>query len=338
MVAGWWQVIAHHRPDGLWFARLLLHHIEALVAVEPTQTLDLFETAVLRAISRLGPAATLQELDRILHLGPKMLTAVLQDLRRHGLVTATVANFQLSTEAGARLRAGNFEELNEKRLSFHFLINDDPGIPPEYLDVRSAICQPLHSIPDWTFDPAILQLCITQSEEWKAKRGFPRTVRRLIQFPRDSVDRHEGPADPVRDWSKVIYDRPECVCCAIVRIDEQPKLIAYAVDNNDGRLHVEQPVFELKQDVAVLFNDLDTCATMEAWQQALTDWCLEHAIAFEDAHAMIVEVRGADLQVAGPPESLKRLWERLAKLPPSETWLMAGKGRLLRLAKLRPRN
>src|SRR5881394_960459 len=89
VLAGWWPSLDRLRPRSLWLYHLLLHRIEAPVAVTPSAAQERLARLLLGLLVSpspvSGPATTARLADR-LHVDPQLLWRLLADLERAGLV------------------------------------------------------------------------------------------------------------------------------------------------------------------------------------------------------------------------------------------------------------
>src|SRR4051812_4487154 len=87
VLAGWWPHLDRLRPRSLWLYHLLLHRMEAPVAVAPPAAQDRLTRLLLGllASSSASPATTTRLAAR-LHLDPQVLERFLVDLHKAGLV------------------------------------------------------------------------------------------------------------------------------------------------------------------------------------------------------------------------------------------------------------
>src|SRR5437879_2511242 len=88
VLAGWWSHLDRLRPRSLWLYHLLLHRLEAPVAVAPPEAQDRLTRLLLDLLassSSASPATTTQLAAR-LHLDPQVLGRLLVDLKKAGLV------------------------------------------------------------------------------------------------------------------------------------------------------------------------------------------------------------------------------------------------------------
>src|SRR5438270_11168066 len=90
VLAGWWPQLDRLRPRSLWLYHLLLHRLEAPVAVAPPAAQDRLTRLLLDllASSSSASSATTTRLAARLHLDPPVLGRLLVGLEEAGLVTS----------------------------------------------------------------------------------------------------------------------------------------------------------------------------------------------------------------------------------------------------------
>jgi hypothetical protein len=328
VLAGWWSALAHWQPAALWFCRLQLCHIEAPVTVLRTRALDNFERALLRVLTS-GAAASLEQLSRSLYLGTSLLTALIRRLQRDGLVACMEGAYSLTPAAASALADGACEQRHAERRVFHFLLSEDHAVPPHYLALQAMTCTAAVADDRWNFDPASLESAIAQADDWKRKHGFPQTVRSLVDW------RSAGstPSADAGRWRSVILARPEQLCAVLVKASDAERILALQVVEDGWQLLAGQPVFESASGWRELFPEVSEDDGGETWRQAWLDWCAIRHIAHDDAIAVEVKLEGISLGIRGPDDVISRISGQFDHQ--ADAWLLAGSGRLRRMARLK---
>src|SRR2546425_9256402 len=88
VLAGWWPHLDRLRPRSLWLYHLLLHRVEAPVAVAPPAAQERLAHLILDLLAALAPSpgpTTTTRLAARLHLDPQLLWRLLDDLEKTGL-------------------------------------------------------------------------------------------------------------------------------------------------------------------------------------------------------------------------------------------------------------
>src|SRR5207248_1961033 len=110
VLAGWWPHLDRFRPRSLWLYHLLLHRVEAPVAVAPPAAQERLARLLLDlVVASSSPAhpATATQLAAQLHLDPQLLWRLLVDLEKTGLVRpASGEQGWVLTAEGQQARAG----------------------------------------------------------------------------------------------------------------------------------------------------------------------------------------------------------------------------------------
>src|SRR5438067_13627227 len=99
VVAGWWKHLTALQPRRLWVGHLLLHRVEALVALKTTAQLEPWLLLVLKALA-LAPEQSREQVNQRLHLGVPMVSQVLRHLEAEQLVHLVPGDFWSLTPLG----------------------------------------------------------------------------------------------------------------------------------------------------------------------------------------------------------------------------------------------
>jgi len=180
-LASWWNHLTPLQPRRFWVAHLLLHRIEALVALQLLSHLDPLGLFVLRAIALSG-RASLQDLDERLHLGLPLLRRLVGRLEGEKLTRSTEATAWLLTDLGRQvLDKGSYTRVSEERRAFYFVHNEQPVRPPHFLNLRTDRAALVSAgVDGWKFEPSSLQACLAKPVEWKQRFGFPTEVQQIL--------------------------------------------------------------------------------------------------------------------------------------------------------------
>jgi hypothetical protein len=334
VVAGWWRSLTPWRPQALWLGSLAIHHVEALVRVADVHTVDRFRLLLLDAL-RKTPAGTAEGLEARLHLGTQFVNQALRGLAAEGLAHAPPSKHWSLTPLGLEaLRDGRYVQTTLERRGFHFLdggrASQAPAPSPQFLNLTHFSCSAWTAPGDFRFDPALLQVCIDQQEDWKEQHGFPGDVRELLlPATAPGPDGHEQ--DPLlRLWQRIVLDRPErLVAVLILAPTEQggEGLLAFEMDPEGWRLETA-PVLNLGADWRRMLPDLAEEPPLESWRQAWQGWCQQRSLPVVEAEACHLERRGYQLRVKAPARLFDRLHAARSDALKGEAWLLAGNGRI----------
>ncbi len=228
VLLGWWRTLADRHPQQLGFARLLLHHVEALVRVARSRYLDPWQRALLRlASTRVPCGGGLESSFTDLQMDQQVLGRFVRELSDAGLLHQNgVGLWHLTTAGHHALEGGTVAVASEERRTFSFVDQATLGRPPHFLPLRP----PSHATPlppavaEWSFDVACLETCIRQSPEWKACYHFPADVEALLS------PRPDEP--PATNYRRVILDCPEPLSLVFLRTAEPagaPALLGFPV-------------------------------------------------------------------------------------------------------------
>jgi hypothetical protein len=309
---GWWRDLAPLRPGRLWFGRLLLHQVGALVETTSETVLEPLQRALLRAGT---PDSALASFD------PQVRAVLVAELADAGLLGANGTGFGPTPAGRAAADAGSFTRVRRERRTFRFVDNSGCGRPPHFLAVQRPPEQAV-APPDWTFPAEALAECVRRPQEWKERHRFSSDVRSV-------VDLAAAPAD----WRAVLTDRAEQLLCVVVEAAEGPA-VAFAVRSDTWGLERDPPAFTLASGWEDVLPDLAAEPPPEEWRRAWSAWCQPRGVAEADAGACALERQGGQLLVRAPKKLAERL--RTARGDPlkNEAWLLAGTGRFRAAAQL----
>jgi hypothetical protein len=334
VLAGWWPKLAPLRPRSLWVAHLLLHRVEALVEVTRRAEVDRFSNLVVQALNST-PGRTVPDLDAWLHLGPQVLGQVLRRLQDEGLAKPLAGGGWAATDRGRQLlEQGGYTRTGHERRVFHFL--DRPGEPagnsptPPLLPLRLPAEAPFPAPEGWAFDPAWLDVCLRQADDWKREHGFPLEANRIV--PLDAVNGGAVPA-----WQPVILDRPERLVALVARVAEEGKgdrLVGFGVRPEGWALEAGQPAFVLTSDWREVLPQVTEELPPEAWRQAWRAWCQPRALPPAEVEASTLERQDYRLRVTAPRRLVERLRQARSDALKGEAWLLAGTGSVREMALL----
>jgi hypothetical protein len=336
VLAGWWRQLAPCRPRALWAGHFLLHRVEALLEVARRAELDRFSRLVVQLLGS-APAQTVPDLDARLHLGPQVLGQVLRQLQGAGLAEPSGGGWEATDLARQVAEHGTYTRVRHERRVFHFL--DRPGAPaPPLLPLRLPVESPSPPPERWSFDPAWLDGCFRQPDEWKRQHGFPVEARRVLGLEAENGDAGAMPAaEAVPTWQRVIVDRPEhlfAVCCLAVEEGKGERLLGFAARPEGWVLEAAQPAFTLQADWRDMFPEAAEDLPADAWRQAWRAWCQPRAVPAGDVEACALERHEYRLRVTAPKRLVERLRAARSDALKGEAWVLAGTGKVRGMALL----
>jgi hypothetical protein len=315
---GWWRDLSALQPHRLWFAHLLLHRVEVLVEIVVSSPAAELGQALLGLLARSKAAVDLPSLAGELRTDTGLLTVLVMDLERSGLIRHVNHGWQIaapveSAEAPPSNQANNRRE----RRSFSFVAET----PPLYLPLAPPAASPLAAPAGWSFDLAVLKSCVNQSAEWKEAHGFPREVIRILR-----------PTATPEDWRSVALARAEQALLVLAERGERGEVLGFPV-RADGWTLGRDVMLTLPGGVAVLaplLRDIDA----EAWKQSWQVWCHQRNLPAGDAESCQVEPVGHRLVVRAPARLLDRLRGARSDALKGEAWLLAGSGMVREIARI----
>jgi hypothetical protein len=315
---GWWRELAPLQPRRFWFAHLLLHHVEALVAVVRPSPLDRLQQTLLRALSL--PAGAGAGLLHASGLEPAVLLQELRGLARRGLLRPGAPGAPCSwelTDAGRQaLTYGGLVLRERERRAFYFSAQ-----PACYLPLTKPPAAPLPAPEGWRFDVGLLRACVGRPAEWKAQHQFPADVEGVVGA---ATDREPS------DWREVVLDRPEELRLALVQVPPGPggpALLGFAVQAAGWSLNRATPVLALGEGWEDTLRDLQGEPAAEAWRAAWQAWCQPRGLPPGEVADCQVEAQEHRLLVRAPPRLVERLRAARSDAVKGEAWLLAGVGR-----------
>jgi hypothetical protein len=310
----WLRELAPSRPRRLWFSHLLVHRVEALVAVARPCRLDPLPLALLRRLFAGGPAAPADALAR-LHFDRQFAAPLLRDLGAAGLLRRERDAWTLSDAGRPALRDGAYIARSRERRAFYFL-DAHAGEPPQFL----PLTQTAGPAPDvgepWAFDPSCLQDAIRRPPEWKKRFGFPADVEGVV-------------AEPAEGWRQVVFDRAEHAPLLFVEVtaDAASVLLGLLVRPDNWTLQREPPALVLAEGWQNLLPEFAASFSPEVWREAWLAWCQARQPPLSDAAACHVEYADCKVHVQAPKALVERLKAARSEVLRGETWLTLGAGR-----------
>jgi hypothetical protein len=309
----WLRELAPSRPRRLWFSHLLVHRVEALVAVARPCRLDPLPLALLRRLFASGPSAPTAALDR-LHFDRQFAARLLREPADAGLVRRQPDAWLLTDAGRQALHDGGHTARTRERRTFYFA--DAPGEPPHFLPLTQT-AGPAPDVPEpWTFDPSALTQAIRQPPEWKRRFGFPADVEAVV-------------AEDAEGWRQVIFDRAEHAPLLFVEAaaDGGSALLGLLVRLENWALQREPPALTLAEGWQNLLPDFAESFSPEAWRGAWLAWCQSRQPPLADADACRVEYGDCKLHVRAPKALVERLKAARSEVLRGEAWLTLGTGR-----------
>jgi hypothetical protein len=308
VLAGWWPLLGRWQPRCLWLHHLLLHRVEALVAVARSPSLDLLNRLLLEALTS-GPQPGAGLASR-LGLDHSFLNRMLAELRGLGLVHSEPEGTWWPTDAGRQALAGTQSvcTLLERR-TFWFTEGDarHPGVrflplehPPASAELESG----------WPFDVRLLHDCIARPMEWKQQNGFPTDVHSLIDTP--------GPGE----WQRVILVQPQQMLTLTVQSQDE-HLLGFVTQPPAWSIQTERPVLMLRGGWRDALPELEE-PDLGEWRKAWRQWGQPRGLPVGEIEACHLERSGAALRVRAPRPLLERLRAARSDALKGEAWLLAG--------------
>ena len=326
-LAGWWKQLAPLQPRMLWVGHLLLHRIEALVALHLLSHLDPLWLFFLRAVALTG-GSSLEDLDQRLHLGLPLLRQLAGHLDSAKLIRPMEAGTWSLTSLGQQaLEQGSYTRVSHERRAFYFVENEQPVRPPHFLNFPSG--SPMLAWPGndgWRFEPTHLQTCIARPAEWKQRFGFPLEVQEILS----GAEVGDSAALASQTWQRIILDRPERLVVAFLVVSSEQRKersLGFAVQLDGWILQMAEPAFVVETDWQEVFPELATDLPLDQWNQAWRAWCQPRGLPAAEVEACALEPRGCRLRVTAPPRLIERLRAARSDVFKGDAWLLAGTGR-----------
>jgi hypothetical protein len=319
-VAAWWRELAPHQPLRLWLCHLLVHRVEALAEVENERPLPAFRIEVLRS---LNPGR------RPEGLAPGLLARMTRELITAGLLTPTEFGAEPTAAGRHALANGTVTVHSLERRSFCFVDNRAAQQPPHLIH----LCRrgtPVFPPEPWEFTPDMLRAAASQSDDWKARFGFPGDVR-SIRLPEGNV----LPSDDA--WRAVVFDQAEYLFVAFIEVagtDQGSRLCGFAAQPDNWSLDARAPAIELGESWQEALADVAKDPSADQWRNAWQARCQQRGLAAGDAAASQLQRSGIVLNVQAPQKLMIRLREIRADDIKGEGWLLAGTGRARAAARI----
>jgi hypothetical protein len=317
----------------MWFGRLLLHRVEALIRVTRVRSLDPWHRALLGLVGARVPCSG--ELDSRfgdLHMDRQILTRFVRELTDAGLLHANGTGVWDLTAAGRHaLETGAQVVAAEERRTFYFVDNTPSHRPPHFLPLRHTSPGDRGLAPDvaaGAFDLRELEACIRQPAPWKTRYHFPADVEALLPpRPEDS---------PAANSRCVVLDSLEQQALVFLRTDGpsgELTLLAFPVRAENWMLDPE-PILTFAGGWQEVLSDLSEEPPPEAWRQAWQAWCHPRGLPSSEVDACRLERVEHRLLVRAPRRLIERLQAARSDAIKQEAWLLAGTGRTRTAAQL----
>ena len=295
-----WRELAQGCTDMMvCLAECHFHTVEACVAIKKHQKIDELELFLLQAINT-AKHTTAEGLNNVLHIGSQIIRQIAIVLVGNGLLQEnTDGSLEITKRGFEALQSREMVTEQQRRCHFHFVSGSN-----EFLRIRDPQKRYLHDLAtkeigaDWSFNIETLRRCISESDQWKGKRGFPVDVIRLItghdvdtrQKAKDTDGNVEenllSACKPTQKEDTLIVDKAQGADCAIVikfQGDKPTELKAYPFLSK-GFLHSgEQNVlFSLSSTDSILkvFPGIEVMPSRQqldlAWQVLGQDYNLKN--------------------------------------------------------------
>jgi hypothetical protein len=320
VLLGWWHDLAAVSPRRLWLAHLLVHRVEALVRVTHSRPLDRLQQGLLALL----PSAATRSPNSGPHapgLDPQVRTRLLHELAAEGLARVTEGSWHCTETGRQALAGGAFVARSLERRVFSFVDNAPCGRPPHFLPLGSTVLGPAPTGENWRFDPALLQACVEQAPDWKARHRFPAEVEAVLAAPPGMIP---------SDWRQVMVDRPEQALLVLVLASAESggeTLLGFTVRSEGWTLSPQAPVLALTEGWREGFPDLAEEPAEDAWRQAWLAWCQPRSLPPAEVEACKLERIDHRLRVQAPNRLVERLKAARSDALKGEAWLLAGTGR-----------
>jgi hypothetical protein len=307
VLASWQPLLSRLRPDALWIQHLLLHRVEALVAVSHHGALDRLNRLLLEALRFSGEA---EKLAPMIGLEVELLLPLLGALGRAGLTCKEGQTWVLTPQGRSILERGGEACTHQERRVFYFSEGRTPSLEMRFLPLRNPASEPWTGTAAGEFRVQTLAACIDQTPDWKAAHGFPLEVRGLVE------DRS--------DWRRVVVDRVEQLTILAMLNTAEDRVLAFALQRSNWQWKSESPVLSLNGVWRALLPDLSTGVSMEEWRQAWRAWGQPRGLPLLELEASLLEPQGMTLRVAAPRPLVERLRSARSDALKGEAWLLAG--------------
>jgi hypothetical protein len=316
----------------MWFGRLLLHRVEALIRLTRTHPLDPWHRALLSLASTRVPCGDLESSFTNLHMDRQLLTRFVRTLTDIGLLHANGTGVWNLTTAGRQaLETGSLAVAAEERRTFFFVDNSSSHHPPHFLPLRPSAPGVRDPAPEGavsSFDLRVLEACIRQTPQWKTRYCFPADVETVLP---------PGPEDsPASNWRRVVLDSLEQQALVFIRTggaSGESSLLAFPVRAENWSLEPE-PVLAFAGGWQEVLPDLSEEPPPEAWRQAWQTWCHPRGLPSSDVDACRLDRADYRLRVHAPHRLIERLRAARSDAIKQEAWLLAGTGRIRTAAQL----
>lgn len=327
VLLGWWRELSRYKPQQVWLSRLLIHRVEALVRVGCSRPLDSWHRALLSlASSRVPCGGELINSLNDLKMDTQMLGQLVRELIENGFVQRNGSGLWQMTPAGRQaLDTGALALEVEERRTFSFVDNTALGRTLHFLPLElgpARLAEPPLSEPaGGSFQPAFLEACIRQSDEWKRSYRFPADVKELLP-PRSE----ETPASA---WRRVILDVVEERLFVFIHKEQQsmtPHLLGFPV-RTEGWVLGSEPLLELSEGGEEALPDVTAEPSAELWRQSWQTWAQPRGLPLADVEACRLERSDHRLLVHAPTRLIERLRAARSDAVKHEAWVLAGEGR-----------
>jgi hypothetical protein len=274
---------------------------------------------LLAALDQEKNALPARRLESLLGLEPPLLRHLVQGLLRDGLIAAggqeNAGDLLWSiTPAGRQaLEDGGILRQRCERRWFTFIDGGDSSRPTAHVSVTcSEWGVPLAPAPgEVHFKRDDLRACISQSPQWKLRRGFAADILDLCNASAGSPP-----------WRHVVIDRPE-LCLALIMRDAEG-IHGFAVRTPGWTLQAEKPCFSLSpEDALECFPQVAVETSLDDWRQAFQAWGQARHLPLPEPEALALEPAGMHLRIRADGPLADKLRGYLAK---GEGWLLAGSG------------
>ncbi len=316
-LAGWWPLLQRWQPRAVWLHHLLLHRVEALVAVSGSPALDRLNLLLLESLTLADSASLAARLG----LDAALLNRLLAELQTAGLIV-TAGSARTLTDAGRAALAGQGGACTlQERRTFYFAEGDARHPGTKFLPLDDPPSTPAPESPDWRFDVETLRACLARDAEWKQVTGFPQDVRGLLELA--GTD----------DWRRVVLERAEHLPIVLL-LAEDGRLRGFAVQTPAWTLQREQPILDLKSGWREALPELTDEIDLAEWRQAWRAWGQPRGLPVGELEACVLEPQGTRLRVRAPQPLVERLRTARSDALKGEAWLLAGSAERTRAAGL----